>query len=111
MDDLVTRLSQGSHPIEVRLRPARTALALKKALENGYVNVLFTGTRGGTELGVRLERESVRLEGADFDAGTGQVQFRGNLTLNYVPVECVVAVDLATFSGQGHLRPVAQNGG
>jgi hypothetical protein len=111
MDDLVQRLSTGRHPVELRLRPERTAQEFKKALDRGYVNVHFTGTRGGTELGVRLERESVRLEGADFDAGTGQVRFVGSLTLNYVPVRCVVDMDLATFSGQGHLELVGTLGG
>jgi hypothetical protein len=110
MDDLVQRLSTGSHPVELRLRPERTAQEFKKALDRGYVNVLFTGTRGGTELGVRLERESVRLEAVNFDAGTGQVRFVGNLTLNYVPVRCFVDMDLASFSGQGHLEVVEANG-
>lgn len=106
MDDLVRRLSEGTHPVELRLRPDRTSQELKKALDRGYVNVLFTGTRGGTELGVRLDRESMHLERADFEAGTGQLHFAGNLTLNYVPVRCFVDVDLATFSGQGRLEPV-----
>ena len=110
MDDLVRRLSEGAHPVELRLRPERTAQELKKALDRGYVNVLFTGTRGGTELGVRLERDSVHLDRVDFDAGTGQLQFAGSLTLNYVPVRCFVDVDLATFSGRGHLEPVQKAG-
>lgn len=110
MDDLVRRLSEGTHPVELRLRPERTAKELKKALDRGYVNVLFTDTRGGTELGVRLERENTHLERADFEAGTGQLRFAGNLTLNYVPVRCFVDVDLVTFSGRGHLEPVQKNG-
>jgi len=111
MDDLVERLSASEHPVELRLRPERTPELLKKALDAGYVNVLFTGTQGGTELGVRLERESLQLEQADFATGTGNVRFVGKLTLNYVPVRCFVDVDLATFSGQGRLEPVAQGAG
>jgi len=107
MDELVERLSRGDHPVEIRLRPERNAGELKRALDGGYVNVLFTGTRGGTELGVRLEPHSVELAGADFDSGTGHLRFRGKLTLNYVPVECVVDLDLATFAGQGHLEPIS----
>jgi Core binding factor beta subunit len=77
---------------------------LKQAIERGYVLLKFTDTRGGTELGVRLDNTATDLSGADFGQSTGIVHLAGNLTLNYVPVRHVAEVDLATLGGTGHLE-------
>lgn len=69
----------------------------------GYVLVKFTETRGGTELGFPLDRESCDLSNADFDKGTGTVHLEGFLNLNYDPVRCIVDIDLATLKGTGRL--------
>jgi hypothetical protein len=106
MDELVQRLSQGEHPVEITIRPERTPKLLKECLDRGYVHVKFTNTRGGTELGVRLDRAASDL-GADLDTGAGRLKLVGDLTLNYVKVRCVADVDVATYEGQGHLVPLA----
>jgi hypothetical protein len=104
MDDLVQRLAQGEHPVEVSLRPEKTAKALKKRIDEfGFVHLRFTETRGGTELGVRLNKEESRWSDADFENGVGRVKLTGTLKLNYVPVRCVAHIDLTTLSGTGHL--------
>lgn len=102
-DDLVQRLAAGPHPVEIPLRPERTAALLKDAIDRGFVHVLFPGTQGGTELGFRLDRGLSETAGADFAAGTGQVRLVGDLTLNFVKVRCTAEVDLSTFAGQGRL--------
>ena len=102
MDELVQRLSEGDHPVITRR--AESAEELKQSIDRGYVLVTFTDTRGGTELGVRLDEDLVDLSGADFEAATGTVHLAGNLTLNYVYVRCVADIDLATLKGQGHLE-------
>jgi hypothetical protein len=61
MNDLVQRLSQGRHPVEVSLRPERTVEALKDALDRGYVHIRFTQTRGGTELGIPIDRQETDI--------------------------------------------------
>jgi len=106
-DGLVNRLAAADHPVEISLRPDRTPQRLKEAIERGYVFVKFTGTRGGTELGVRLDPAESKWNGADLDAGKGTVHLVGRLTLNYVKVRCLADVDLATFAGKGHLEPDA----
>lgn len=106
MDELVQRLSQGDHPVEITIRPERTPQLLKECLERGYVHVKFTQTRGGTELGVRLDREASDL-GADLEQGTGRLKLVGDLTLNYVKVKCFADVDVATYEGRGRLEPIA----
>lgn len=109
-DDLVERLTQGDHPIEINLRPQRTAQILKERIDMGTVQIKFTGTKGGTELGVRLDRDAIDTSKADFEAGEGTVHLEGTVTLNYVPVRCVADIDLGSFDGQGRLVSLASNG-
>jgi hypothetical protein len=106
MDELVKRLSEGDHPVEASLRPEKTVPAFKEAIDRGYVHIKFTDTRGGTELGVRLDQAVSDLRGADFEDQTGSVHLVGDLTLNYVKVRCIADIDLTTLAGQGHLVPV-----
>jgi hypothetical protein len=104
MSDLVQRLSVGDHPVEVSLRPQRTVKALKECLDRGFVHVRFTNTRGGTELGLPIDKERSDLSGADFDGETGRVKLVGSLTLDYVKVRCIADVDLASLQGSGRLE-------
>ena len=46
----------------------------------------FTNTRGGTELGVRLDGDAIALRKTDFDNQEGTAQLEGGLSLNYVKV-------------------------
>lgn len=104
MSDLVQRLSVGDHPVEVSLRPQRTVKALKECLDRGFVHVRFTNTRGGTELGLPIDKERSDLSGADFDGETGRVKLVGALTLDYVKVRCIADVDLTSLQGSGRLE-------
>lgn len=108
MSDLVNRLSQGTHPVEVSLRPERTVQAFKEAVDRGYVHIKFTGTRGGTELGVPMTERDIDVGQADFDAGTGRVKLAGELRLDYVKVRCVAEVELPSLQGEGRLEIVPE---
>jgi hypothetical protein len=105
MSTLVQKLSQGHHPVEISLRPNGNAKALKECIDRGYVHVKFTDTQGGTELGVKIDKGAGDLN-ADFDHGVGNIQLVGNLTLDYVRVQCVAAIDVCTLTGQGYLVPI-----
>ena len=105
-DDLVDRLCQGDHPVEVTLRAEKTGQALRESIERGYVHIKFTDTQGGTELGVRLNKELIELGRADFEKQTGMMHLVGGLTLNYVDVQCIADIDLHTLQGQGRLERV-----
>lgn len=103
---LVDRLSGGEHAVVFSGRPERTAKALQARLDMGYVHLTFTGTRGGTELGVRLDPAASDWTTANFENGTGSVRVAGSLTLDYVKVRCVASLDLATLAGTGRLERV-----
>jgi hypothetical protein len=69
-------------------------------------------TRGGAELGVRLDQEACDFSRADFDNCAGTAHVEGNLTLDYVKVRRIADIDLATLEGNGYLEKVeAQTGG
>jgi Core binding factor beta subunit len=106
VDELVARLSAGDHAVEASLRPEKTIKALKECIDRGYVHIKFTETEGGTELGLKLDRQVSDLSKADFDTETGNVHLVGNLTLNYVKAQCVADIDLKTLEGKGYLVPL-----
>lgn len=104
MSELVEKLTAGDHPVEISLRPEKTAAVLKECINRQYVHIRFTDTRGGTELGVRLDPAETDLSKADLEAAKGEAKFVGNLTLDYVKVRCIATVDLETFAGHGRLE-------
>ncbi len=106
MNELVQRLSQGNHPVEASLRPEKTVAALKESIDRAYVHIKFTSTKGGTELGVKLDSDASNFTEADFEHQTGKVHLVGDLTLNYVKVKCIADIDLETLAGSGHLEPI-----
>jgi hypothetical protein len=108
MNELVQRLSQGNHSVEASLRPNKTVTAFKESIDRGYVHITFTDTKGGTELGIRLDTEASNLKEADFKSETGKVHLVGSLTLNYERVRCIADIDLNTLEGKGHLELVLE---
>jgi len=103
MNELVQRLAEGDHPVTVG-GPDPSVERLKQSIDREYVHIKFTDTRGGTDLGVRLDRATSQLAEADFEQAVGTVHLVGALTLNYVKVRCVADIDLATLNGKGHLE-------
>jgi hypothetical protein len=107
VDDLVQRLATGDHPVTVG-GPNPSLENFKQSIDRDYIHIKFTQTRGGTDLGIKLDRGRSSLGEADFERGDGHVHVEGTLTLNYVPVRCVANIDLSTLDGQGHLEILAE---
>jgi len=106
-DSLPVRLSRGPQPVELVLRPERTLDALLRQVETGYLHVRFTGTRGGTELSFGLEAADVERIKSHVASGEGPMPVSGALTFDYVPVRCVVEIELPSLTGIGQLQIVA----
>ena len=100
---LVELLCEGSHEVELNLRPAKSIDVLKDRLEMKYIHVLFSGTQGGTELGLPVDESTSQWNQSDIDKGEGKLHLEGGLKLDFVPVRCVVDIDIATFRGTGYL--------
>ncbi|HBL25261.1 MAG TPA: MbtH domain protein [Acidobacteria bacterium] len=109
MNDLVQRLTQ-EQEIVASLRPETTVAGLKAAVDRGYVHCKFTQTRGGTELGIPLDKERSDLSKADWENGTGSLLIVGELTLDYTKVRFHGTIDLATLAGTGRLEPLEDVG-
>jgi hypothetical protein len=103
MNELVKRLTV-KQAVTANGGNKGTAAGFKEAIDRGYVHVKFVETKGGTELGVRLDKQHTDLSGGDFAAGTGSVAVGGELTLNYENVRCHAVIDLATLTGEGWLE-------
>ena len=109
MHELTQRLADGDHPVIVG-GPHSSPEELRRRIEEiGYVLIKFTDTRGGTELGMALDRAATDIGNANFDEGSGALHIEGTLTLNDDPVRCIADLDLATMSGTGHLVPVKES--
>lgn len=103
MNELVQRLADGDHPVIVG-GPQPSLEEFRKRVEDmGYVFIKFTDTKGGTDLGVRVDKSAIDTTRANFEQGTGTVHVEGTLTLNYVKVRCVADINLAELKGRGHL--------
>jgi hypothetical protein len=103
MNELVQRLTEGNHPVTIG-GPQPSLEEFQHRVEDmEYVFIKFTGTRGGTDLGVRVDKNATALSQANFDQRTGIAHVEGTLTLNYVKVRCVADIDLETLNGTGYL--------
>jgi uncharacterized protein YbdZ (MbtH family) len=101
--NLVDRLCEGDHVVEVGLRPGETLKQFKESIDRNYIHLKFTATKGGTNLGFHLDKGSSDFGSADFENGKGTVHIEGSLTLDYVKVRCVADIELSTLAGRGHL--------
>jgi hypothetical protein len=103
MNELVERLTKTQHVI-ASLRPEPTLEYFKAAVDRGYVHIKFTETRGGTELGVRIDPARSDLSGADWANKSGSIKVAGELILDYVRVRCHATIDLGSLDGTGYLE-------
>jgi len=105
-ESLVDRLSGDDHPVVVSLHPEASVKGFKEFLDKGYVRVKFTDTKGGTELGLKLDKDASDFSQADFNEGTGQARMVGSSSLDYTRVRCIANIDLKTLAGLGHLEKI-----
>lgn len=102
MNELTERLTVEQPVVMGGTEPTPEDLR-QRVQEMGYVLIKFTQTRGGTELGVRLDSAATDLSGAAFEQASGTVHLEGTLILNDDPVRCIADLDLATLEGTGRL--------
>lgn len=103
MDNLVQCLSKGCHPVTVG-GPNPSLTTFRNSIEDmGYILIKFTGTRGGTDLGMWVDINSTDLKQAHFDRRTGIAHVEGTLTFNNISLRCIADIELATLKGTGHL--------
>jgi uncharacterized protein YbdZ (MbtH family) len=104
---LVDRLCERDSSVEIGVKPRGDVKLFKEAVDRQYVHIRFPETKGGTELGFRLDRDASDFTTADFENRKGRVHIEGALTLDYVPVRCVADIELETLAGKGRLVKVS----
>lgn len=109
MNELVKFLCTGDHPVELSSRD-KTREGVKEFVALGQVLVMFTDTRGGTEIGIPVDPDRSDLRALESNNGPSEIRLVGDLTLDYVPVTCVARIDLTTMKGEGHLEVREEEG-
>lgn len=105
MSELVKHLSNGRHPIIAE--QYKDVMDLKQSIDREFVLIKFTDTKGGTELGFKLDQTLSDTNNASFEDKSGKVHLVGELTLDYERVRFVADIDLSTLQGEGHLEVLA----
>jgi hypothetical protein len=103
VNELVQRLSDGKHEVVIGHRDEDYA-EIKQRIEDGYIHIKFTQTRGGTELGINVDLAATNLKDVNFDEGHGILHLEGTTNLNYNSVRCIADIDFATRKGAGFLK-------
>jgi len=65
---IVKRLSEGKHEVVIGHRD-ESYEEIKERIEDDYIHVKFTQTRGGTELGINVDLKSTNVKDLDFANG------------------------------------------
>jgi hypothetical protein len=105
VNDLIARLSGQDSRVELDGHEESYDQLRRRIDELGHTVLRFPGTRGGTTIGVTIDRDRTDLSDADFEAGRGELRLEGTLTLDYVPLRCIATIDLATRAGTARLVP------
>ena len=109
MSELPYKLAKGEHPVIVSAVRDSPLEEFKAAVDREYVHVKFTETRGGTELGFRLDKDRSDFSKGDLDEGTGEVRVAGRIKLDGVPVWVVADLELEKMAGKGHLEIIEES--
>lgn len=107
INKLVQRLSEGKHEVVIGHRDEPYE-EIKERVEDGYIHIKFTKTRGGTELGINVDLKSTNVKNLDFTKGEGLLHIEGTTNLNYNAVRLIADIDLASKKGEGYLEVVSE---
>ena len=107
INELVQRLSEGKHEVVIGHRDEHYE-EIKERIEDGYIHIKFTQTRGGTELGINVDLKSTNVKDLDFTKGEGLLRIEGITNLNYNAVRLIADIDLASRKGEGYLEAVSE---
>jgi len=107
INELVQRLSEGKHEVVIGHRDEPYE-EIKERIEDGYIHIKFTKTRGGTELGINVDLNSTNVKDLDFTKGEGLLHIEGTTNLNYNAVRLIADIDLASRKGEGCLEVVSE---
>jgi hypothetical protein len=107
INELVKRLSEGKHEVVIGHRD-ESYEEIKQRIEDGYIHIKFTQTKGGTELGINVDLNNTNVKQLDLDKKAGLLHIEGTTNLNYNAIRCIADIDLATKKGEGYLQVIEE---
>lgn len=107
INELVKKLSIGKHEVVIG-RMNEPYEEIKQRIEDGYIHIKFTQTKGGTELGINVDLNSTNVKDLDFIRGEGLLHIEGTTSLNYNAVRLIANIDLASKKGEGYLQLLSE---
>ena len=102
INELVERLANGKHQVVIGSR-GESYEEIKQRIEDGYIHIKFSQTKGETELGINVDLSKANLAQLDFINGTGVLHIEGTTNLNYHPVRCIAEINLSERKGEAYL--------
>jgi len=108
INELVKRLSEGKHEVVIGHRD-KPYEEIKQRIEDGYIHIKFTQTKGGTELGINVDLNNTNVRDLDFTKGEGLLHIEGTTNLNYDAVRLIADIDLASKKGEGYLQVISED--
>ncbi|MBP3325579.1 MAG: hypothetical protein J6L77_04060 [Coprococcus sp.] len=97
MDTLVTFLISKQQPVRAVLKPDETLDEFVACMKRKFVNLVFTDTKGNTEIGIKIAESSVKAE--EIDDSTETIILRGECGLNFEKIKVKVELSLKDFAG------------
>lgn len=107
INELVQILSEGKHEVVIGYRDEAYE-EIKQRIEDGYIHIKFTQTKGGTEIGINVDLNNTNVKQLDFANKEGILHIEGTTNLNYNAVRCIADIDLAAKKGEGFLQIVTE---
>lgn len=107
INELVKRLSNGKHEVVIGHRD-ESYDEIKQRIEDGYIHIKFTQTKGGTELGINIDLNNTNVRELDFNKGEGILHIEGTTNLNYSEVRCIADINLINRKGEGYLKIIQE---
>lgn len=101
MDTLVAFLISKQQPVRVVLKPEETLEEFVACMERKFVNLLFTDTKGGTEIGITITETSLKADEIHNSAEIFTLQ--GECSLNFEKIKVKVDLALKDFTGSAEV--------
>jgi hypothetical protein len=101
IDELVESLSSAKHKVIIGERN-ESYEEMKERINDGFFHIKFTETRGGTELGISIDKSKTNIN--EIDLETGLLHIEGTTNLNYNDVRLIADINMKSKSGEGYLQ-------
>lgn len=102
MDTLVAFLMSKQQPVKAVLKPDETLDEFVACMNRKFVNLVFTDTKGSTEIGITLTESTLKAD--EIDDSTETIILQGKCGLNFEKIKVKVELSLKDFTGFAEVK-------